>query len=219
MAVRTDATLDHSWGDVGAVAWAAARALGRRLRQPPDLSWVRSAAGAAAYVLTLAMLAVALHLNPRVGFWTLYYLVGLAGLLAGADYFGDTRRYVFAWVWALVGGEVQTVAAGSHEAGAWALAGLWLAIAGTLWPVPLSSVVEGIHAVGIWAASGLTFLGASSALASAGLAVLSAHLPRAGHEYPLLARAAGVAGTMLAAIAAWHVLRAVRGLFAHVERR
>jgi len=219
MAVRTNATRYHGWGDVAAAAWEAARALGRRLRQPPDLSWLRWAAGAVAYVLTLTMLAVSLHLNPRVGFWTLYYLVGLAGLLAGADHSGDPRTYPLAWVWALVGGYVQTVAAGNHEAGAWALAGFWLAIAGTLWPVPLNSVVKGMHAVGLWAASGFAFLVASSAFANAGLAVLHTRLPHAGPEHPLLARTAGVAATVLAAIAIWHVLRAVRRLFAHVDQR
>jgi len=219
MAARDNATLYHGWDEVAPAAWEAARALGRRLRQPPDLSWLRWAAGAAAYVFTLFMLAVAFHLNPRVGFWTLYYLVGLAGLLAGADHSGDPRTYPLAWVWALVGGYVQTVAAGSHEAGAWALAGFWLAIAGTLWPVPLSSVVEGMHAIGIWAASGFAFLVASSALANAGLAVLTARIPHARPEHTLLPRTAGVAATMLAAFAAWHVLRAVRRLFAHVDGR
>ena len=218
MAARANADQYHGWGDAAAAAWETVQALGRRLQRPPDLSWVRWVAGAGAYVLALSVLLVTLRRSPRAEFWALYYVVGLAGLLGGASPWRDDRRHLLAWAWAIGGAVVQTAAPGRHETGAWAGVGLWLAIAGTLWPGPLGSAVAAMHAAGVWAAWGLAFLVASSALASAGLAAFSAHLLHPGRGHTLLAGTAGVATAVLAGAVAWYALRTARWLRDRVER-
>ena len=216
MAARANADAYHGWGDVAAEAWEAVQALGRRLRRPPDLSWVRRLAGAGAYVLALSVLLVALHRSPRVEFWALYYLVGLAALLGGASPCRDDRRHLLAWAWAIGGAVVQTAAHGRHETGAWAGVGLWLAIAGTLWPAPLASAAAVMDVAGVWAAAGFAFLVAWSALTNVALSFLGAHLLRQGPGHTLLAGIAGVSTAVLAGAVAWYALRTARRLHHHV---
>jgi hypothetical protein len=205
-----------SWGDVAAVAWEAVRALGRRLRRPPDLSWVRWVAGAGAYVLALSVILVTLHRNPRVGFWVLYYLVGLSALLAGASPCREDRRHVLAWTWAIGGGILQTALPGHRDAGAWAGVGLWLVIAGTLWPMPLASGFAVIDIAGIWAAAGFASLVVWFAFINVVLVLLGHHLPRAGPGHTFMAGTVRAATAVLTGAAAWYALRIARRLYQHL---
>jgi hypothetical protein len=216
MAARADVDPYHRWGDVAAVAWETVQALGRRLRRPPDLSWARWLAGAGAHVLALNVLLVALNRSPRVGFWALYYLVGLAALLAGASPCRDDRRQPLAWVWAIGGAVVQTAPPGRHETGAWAAVGLWLAIAGTLWPAPLRSAMAVIDVAGVWAAAGFAALVVWSAIINAAVALLGARLTHVWPGHTLLAETVGVVTAVLTGAAAWYALRTARWLHQRV---